>query len=187
MAADFHEYTLRYMAYMVQKILQQMYNGIYISQKELTRLKEIAQKAQNEGIPLVLVPTHKSHMYKFQLPKIYFQLVIISPSLMFFFSVVSPYLLLLQVIISSCQLSVHYSGITSILIQNHDSSCRQSGAFFIRRKFENDNLYKTVFHEYILTILEHGNNIEFFIGNISIFHEISPKFQRVVAVVLESS
>jgi hypothetical protein len=38
MVADFHEYTLRYMAYMVQKILQQMYNGIYISQKELTRV-----------------------------------------------------------------------------------------------------------------------------------------------------
>jgi glycerol-3-phosphate O-acyltransferase len=41
---------------------------------------------------------------------------------------------------------------------------RHSGAFFIRRRFAGDKLYKAVFDEYITQLLERGYNVEFFIG-----------------------
>ena len=44
-------------------------------------------------------------------------------------------------------------------------SNRRSGAFFIKRKFDDDKLYKSVFNEYVTTVLEKGYNVEFFIGN----------------------
>lgn len=37
------------------------------------------------------------------------------------------------------------------------------GAFFIRRKFDNDKFYKTIFNEYVTTILANGYNMEFFV------------------------
>ncbi|MEM1009161.1 MAG: 1-acyl-sn-glycerol-3-phosphate acyltransferase, partial [Myxococcota bacterium] len=40
---------------------------------------------------------------------------------------------------------------------------RSSGAFFIRRSFGNDRLYRTVFREYIALLLRERHNIEFFI------------------------
>lgn len=40
---------------------------------------------------------------------------------------------------------------------------RNSGAFFMRRSFSNDRLYKTIFSEYVQQILSHGHPLEFFI------------------------
>lgn len=63
MMAEFREMPLRSFAYTVQLVLQQLYRGIHISTKDLERLREAAKKAHAEGISLVLLPTHKSHMY----------------------------------------------------------------------------------------------------------------------------
>jgi glycerone phosphate O-acyltransferase len=41
---------------------------------------------------------------------------------------------------------------------------RYSGAFFIRRSFGNDELYKTIFSEYIQHLLINKFSIEFFTG-----------------------
>lgn len=43
------------------------------------------------------------------------------------------------------------------------SILRHSGAFFIRRQFGEDGLYKTLFMEYLGTILSTGSSIECFI------------------------
>lgn len=40
---------------------------------------------------------------------------------------------------------------------------RNSGAFFIRRSFADDNLYSAIFSEFIGEVLDHGESIEFFI------------------------
>lgn len=42
------------------------------------------------------------------------------------------------------------------------SFLQNSGAFFIRRTFQNDELYKALFNEYIVQLLKHGFNLEFF-------------------------
>lgn len=63
MEANFQENSLRGLATIVQYILQQMYTGIHLSQREVERVKEAAVKAHEQNIPLLLLPTHKSHMY----------------------------------------------------------------------------------------------------------------------------
>lgn len=40
---------------------------------------------------------------------------------------------------------------------------RGSGAFFIRRSFDNNELYKLVFHRYLTTMIRQGYTLEFFI------------------------
>lgn len=62
LCADYEETTFRSFAYVVVKILQQLYNGIHVSEQQMERLREISKKAESEKIPLVLLPTHKSHM-----------------------------------------------------------------------------------------------------------------------------
>lgn len=62
MATKFDNKDMRGLAYVVQGILQQMYSGIHISEKEINRVKETAKLAQQQGVPLILLPTHKSHV-----------------------------------------------------------------------------------------------------------------------------
>ena len=65
LCADYEESTFRSFAYVVVKVLQQLYNGIHVSEQQMERLREISKRAEREKIPLILLPTHKSHMYFF--------------------------------------------------------------------------------------------------------------------------
>ena len=48
---------------MIESILMRMYNkGIFIKQKEMDLLKEMATKAKKEKISLIVLPSHKSHI-----------------------------------------------------------------------------------------------------------------------------
>ena len=40
---------------------------------------------------------------------------------------------------------------------------RNSEAFFIRRSFGSDQLYKAIFQEYVLQVLKQGHPMEFYI------------------------
>lgn len=62
LSADYEEPIFRSFAYVVVKVLQQLYDGVHVSEQQMDRLREVAKKAEAEKIPLILLPTHKSHM-----------------------------------------------------------------------------------------------------------------------------
>lgn len=136
LAANYEEKSLRAFAFIVQNVLSQLYNGIHLSQKEMSRVKDIAIKAQAEGIPLVLLPTHKSHI---------------------------DYLVVSYVFLI-CNLSLPFIAAgDNLMMPIVGTLLRRSGAFFIKRKFDDDKIYRAVFDEYIRAILSKGYNLEFFL------------------------
>jgi len=160
MEASFQENSLRGLATCVQYILQQMYTGIHLSQRELQRVKEAAVKAHEQNIPLLILPTHKSHIDYLVVSYVFFL----------------------------CNISVPFIAAGDNLhIPIVGELLRRSGAFFIRRKFDNDKFYKTIFNEYITTVLANGYNLEFFVegGRSRTGKLLRPKM-GVLGVVVDS-
>ena len=64
---------------------------------------------------------------------------------------------------------------------------RRSGAFFMRRSFKDDILYKTIFKTYVSLLLEDGSSFEFFVeGTRSRYGKmLKPKF-GLLGVLLDS-
>lgn len=97
---------------------------------------ESAEYASSQNIPLVLIPTHKSHI----------DYLVIS-WLCFHKNISLPF------IAAGENLNLPIVG----------NLLAASGAFFIKRKLGTDPIYKAIFSEYITSILSHGFNLEFFI------------------------
>eukprot|EP01114_Cavostelium_apophysatum_P020927 TRINITY_DN7157_c0_g1_i1.p1 TRINITY_DN7157_c0_g1~~TRINITY_DN7157_c0_g1_i1.p1 ORF type:complete len:731 (+),score=200.79 TRINITY_DN7157_c0_g1_i1:88-2280(+) len=159
LAAHYKETAMKGTAYVVQNILLQLYNGIHVSQKEIQRVKEAAAKAQQEGVSLVLLPTHKSHVDY----------------------LVMSYLFLM------CDLSLPFIAAgDNLMMPIVGEMLRSSGAFFIRRKFDDDKLYRAIFDSYIRTILMKGYNMEFFIeGGRSRTGKLLPPKMGVLSILVE--
>jgi len=109
---------------------------------------------------LVFVPSHKSHL----------DYVIIS-NLLFQNNFIPPH------IVAGANLSFFPVG----------KLFRKSGAFFMRRSFKGNNLYATVFRQYVKTLVKEGHSIEFFIegGRSRTGKIISPKM-GIVKYLIES-
>eukprot|EP01130_Rhizamoeba_saxonica_P010632 TRINITY_DN4372_c0_g1_i2.p1 TRINITY_DN4372_c0_g1~~TRINITY_DN4372_c0_g1_i2.p1 ORF type:complete len:170 (-),score=26.08 TRINITY_DN4372_c0_g1_i2:27-536(-) len=122
------ENFLRPFAFSVEKVLHRLYSSIHVVENELERLKSYALRAEKEKIPLILLPTHKSHVD---------YLVI---SLLFYHTNIS-----LPFIAAGENLNIPILG--KLLCS--------SGAFFIRREFGSDRLYRVIFEEYIISLLEY--------------------------------
>ncbi len=105
--------------------------GIDVDREGLEKMRAAAKKA-----PLVIIPSHKSHV---------------------------DYLVMSQVMLHNDIIPPHIAAGDNLLMPIIGWIFRRSGAFFIRRKFGNDQLYKAIFSEYLLTLLREGSSIEFFI------------------------
>eukprot|EP01116_Phalansterium_solitarium_P014691 TRINITY_DN32477_c0_g1_i1.p1 TRINITY_DN32477_c0_g1~~TRINITY_DN32477_c0_g1_i1.p1 ORF type:complete len:702 (-),score=291.97 TRINITY_DN32477_c0_g1_i1:120-2225(-) len=136
LSADFDEKVTRGMVMIVQKILQQLYNGIDLNEKHLERLREVSRKAQQEGVPLIIMPSHKSHIDYLVVSYLFFRCDLSLPFV-------------------AAGINLNFPMVGPLL--------RKCGAFFIRRSFEDDALYKAVFAAYFTTVLSHGYNTEFFV------------------------
>ena len=86
--------------------------------------------------PVVLVPCHRSH-FDYMVLSYIFREHFLSP----------PHI--------AAGINLSFWPITSLL--------RGSGAFFIRRTFEDNELYKMVFHRYLAAMIREGYTLEFFI------------------------
>ena len=134
MAANPNLLVLRIYAYVIRKVWRWMYPlGIHLSEEEMRTVMSTAQKG-----PLILLPTHKSHVD-----------YLLVTYMCFDYGLPIPY------VVAGENLNIPIIG----------SLLRMGGALFIPRSFagDTDKLSVTIFGEYIKAILERGHSIECFI------------------------
>ncbi len=130
-AADYKPGLIKIASYFVGWILKTMFDGVTINHAELNRVKTMSQKG-----PLILIPSHKSHI---------------------------DYLLLSYLLYRNNMPCPHIAAGKNLSFWPMGPLFRRGGAFFIRRSFRGAVLYSRVFTEYINKLLGEGFNIEFFI------------------------
>jgi glycerol-3-phosphate O-acyltransferase len=108
-----------------------IFDGINYRIEDIKKIREVAHKG-----PLILVPSHKSHMDYLIISSIFFQNKLAPPH-----------------IVAGSNLTFFPMG----------PVFRKSGAFFMRRSFKNLDLYPEIFKQYIKTLICEGYSIEFFI------------------------
>ena len=123
--------------WVVNNILVRMYNqGIHIKQSEFMEVREAAVQAQKDGVSLLFLPCHKSHVDYIVISYIFYRLGIGLP---------------------------HIAAGENLNLPLLGSFLAHGGAFFIRRAFGDDFLYSELVREYIELLLKRGLNIEVFI------------------------
>jgi glycerol-3-phosphate O-acyltransferase len=112
-------------------VFRKIFDGIEVDREGLERVRAAAKKG-----PLVIVPSHKSHIDYLVLSYVFLQNEIVPPH-----------------IAAGANLSFWPMGFIF----------RRGGAFFLRRTFKGDRLYGAIFKAYVRKLLREGFNIEFFI------------------------
>ena len=130
-AADYSTGLIKLGSVFVAWILRTMFEGVTINHEGLNRIKTMSQKG-----PLILIPSHKSHI---------------------------DYLLLSYLLYNHNMPCPHIAAGKNLSFWPMGPLFRKGGAFFIRRSFRGAVLYSKVFTEYIYYLLQEGFNIEFFI------------------------
>ncbi|KAI8993177.1 hypothetical protein BDB01DRAFT_775443 [Pilobolus umbonatus] len=152
--------TLRFFAFIVNNILVRLYNqGLHIRESEWVELKRVALLSQDKKQSLIFLPSHKSHIDYLVVSYLMIRLGIQIPH-----------------IIAGNNLDMPILG--KIL--------KSSGAIYIRREWGNDELYKTILEQYIVTLLSEGMNLECFCeGTRSRLGKLLQPKLGVVKIILE--
>ncbi|RUS23116.1 hypothetical protein BC937DRAFT_92205 [Endogone sp. FLAS-F59071] len=128
---------LRLFAFTINTVLVRLYHqGIHIKESEIAVLRDVALEAARTHRSLILLPSHKSHVDYLVISYIFFRLGIALP---------------------------HIAAGDNLDIPVVGGILKGCGAFFIRRVWGDDQMYKAVVDEYIETLLQKGHNIECFI------------------------
>lgn len=141
MAANFTMSTARKFDWFLNKIWKRMYTSYETDSRGMEGIEvlpseiEQVRKAAMEH-PLVLLPCHKSHV---------------------------DYLIMSQILMHYDMVPPHIAAGDNLIIPVVGWIFRKSGAFFLRRSFGKDELYRTIFNEYVLRLLREGCTLEFFI------------------------
>jgi glycerol-3-phosphate O-acyltransferase len=130
-AADMRYGWLRVLDAVVDVIWHRIYDGIEVDPEGLALVRRAARRG-----PVVLVPSHKSHV---------------------------DYLVLSQVFFKDGMMPPHIAAGDNLNFWPMGHIFRRSGAFFIRRSFKGDKLYALVFGAYVRRLLKEGHAVEFFI------------------------
>ena len=104
----------------LQKFFRQAYNKIVVNDNQINNLKQLF--ASRKG-PIVFIPTHRS----------YVDFLVVS-TILFAYGMEAP-------MICAGEDFLNLGFVADIL--------RGSGAFFMRRTFRGDDLYKSIFYEYV--------------------------------------
>ncbi|KAI7862007.1 putative acyltransferase [Spinellus fusiger] len=127
----------RGLVFLVHVGLARLYHqGVHIKESEWIELKRVALIAQEKKQSLILLPSHKSHVDYLVICYVMLRLGIQAPH-----------------IVAGNNLDMPFVG----------GLLKRCGAFFIRREWGDDVLYKTVLEEYIAVLLSRGMNIECFV------------------------
>ena len=130
-AANYRPAFIKVASVLVGWIIRAMFDGFTTNHDVLNRVKSMSLKG-----PLVLIPSHKSHI---------------------------DYLILDYVLYHNNLPVPHIAAGKNLSFWPMGPIFRSGGAFFIRRSFGGAVLYSKVFAEYIHKLLEEGYNIEQFI------------------------
>lgn len=112
-------------------VWRRIFEGIEVDQVGLEKVREAARRG-----PLILVPSHKSHI---------------------------DYLILSFMFIDHGLVPPHIAAGSNLSFFPLGYIFRRAGAFFLRRSFKGDRLYAAVFRAYVRKLLREGHSIEFFI------------------------
>ncbi len=130
-AADMRYGWLRVLDAVVDLVWHRIYDGIVVDPEGLALVRRAARRG-----PVVLVPSHKSHV---------------------------DYLVLSQVFFKDNMIPPHIAAGDNLNFWPMGHIFRRSGAFFIRRGFKGNKLYAQVFGAYVRRLLKEGHAVEFFI------------------------
>jgi glycerol-3-phosphate O-acyltransferase len=119
---------------MLTKFFATSYKKIIVNDNQIKRLKQIF--AARKG-PVIFVPTHRS----------YVDFLVVS-AILYFYGMEVP-------LICSGEDFLNLAVVADLL--------RGSGAFFMRRTFRGDDLYKAIFYEYVRQLNKDRQIMEFFI------------------------
>ena len=129
-AADMRYGWLRVLDAVIDKVWRRIYDGIVVDAEGLTKVRRAARRG-----PVVLIPSHKSHIDYIVLSQVFFKDGLMPP-----------------LVAAGENLNFWPMGFVF----------RRSGAFFIRRSFK-DKLYAVIFGAYVRRLLKEGHALEFFI------------------------
>jgi glycerol-3-phosphate O-acyltransferase len=130
-AADMRYGWLRVLDVFIDIIWNRIYDGIVVDSQGLGLVRTAARRG-----PVVLVPSHKSHV---------------------------DYMVLSQVFFKEGLMPPHVAAGDNLNFPPIGTIFRRGGAFFLRRSFKGDKLYATVFSAYVRRLLKEGHALEFFI------------------------
>ncbi|GAB1869127.1 Dihydroxyacetone phosphate acyltransferase [Camponotus japonicus] len=151
--------TVRWLGIFITKAMKRMFLRIYVNETNLSHLKKETQISQ---IQYVYVPTHRSYLDFILLSYILFSYDMALPNIA--------------------------AGMDFYNMKIIGEVLRKTGAFYIRRSFSNDLLYKQIFRSYINTIVSHSDRaIEFFLEGTRSRSQKStmPKY-GLLSIILES-
>ncbi|MCL1911377.1 MAG: 1-acyl-sn-glycerol-3-phosphate acyltransferase [Leptospirales bacterium] len=130
-AADFSINYISMLARLLDIIFKKIFNGVSFDAEDFKKLREASEKG-----PLVIVPSHKSHIDYLIISWLFYKNKIIPPHVV--------------------------AGINlNFLLVGH--ILRRAGALYMRRSFRGLDLYAVVFKQYVKTLVNEGYAIEFFI------------------------
>nr|XP_034191306.1 dihydroxyacetone phosphate acyltransferase isoform X2 [Osmia lignaria] len=154
MASKAHLATVRWIGIIITKVLKRIFSSIYISENAIHKLKKEMQISQ---VQYVYVPSHRSYLDFILLSYILFSYDMALPN------------------IASGMDFYHMYIIGELL--------RKTGAFYMRRSFANDLLYKRIFGTYVMSLVKHSDRaIECFIEGTRSrsLKSIAPKFETLL-------
>jgi glycerol-3-phosphate O-acyltransferase len=112
------------MAQIMKKTFVNVYEKIIVNEKSLTKIREMAETRKG---PIIFCPTHRS----------YIDFLLLS-QVLFYYKMEVPHI---------C------AGEDFLSLVFVASMLRSSGAFFMRRTFKGDDLYKNIFKEYVTLLV----------------------------------
>ena len=130
-AARFDVDVVRIFEKVLGWVWNRIYDGLIWNASDLERLKKASKRA-----PLVIVPSHKSHV---------------------------DYLVISQILYWEGLMLPHIAAGTNLSFFPLGSIFRRGGAYFIRRTFKGDPLYPQVVRAYVKRLFKEGFTQEFFI------------------------
>jgi glycerol-3-phosphate O-acyltransferase len=130
LAADFQMWMIEAFSMVLAILWNRLYEGVEMDEEGLDRLRTAAKEA-----PLIVVPTHKSHIDYLVITYFFYHHGLITP---------------------------HIAAGANLNFFPLGWLFRAAGAFFIRRSFKDNPVYNLVFRYYIRKLVKEGYWIEFF-------------------------
>merc|ERR1712038_359454 len=122
------------MAHSMVALFKRIHDKIVVNERQLEMIRQL--QASRKG-PIIFCPTHRS----------YVDFLILSVVLLFY-KINVPH-------ICAGEDLMHITGVSHVL--------RMCGAFFMRRTFRGDPMYKAIFTEYVTQLVKDKTVMEFFV------------------------
>ena len=132
--STYNHSMLRYFAEIMKKTFVSIYEKIVVNEQVLANVRRLSDSRKG---PVMFCPTHRS----------YVDFLLVS-LVLYYYKMEVPHI---------C------SGEDFLGIMIVGNLLRSSGAFFMRRTFKGDDLYKAIFKEYVTRLAVDSINMEFFI------------------------